>query len=123
MTFTGNELAAILKLGKMMAKADGRIDDNEMMVLTNELLRFGVQRNQIHALEELGNTMGPDALLATVFSMDADQKKYVTAYLGVILAIDNNIDDAEMRLWSMVTMLCDLPEMTIGEAMRFLDNL
>lgn len=123
MTFTGNELAAILKLGKMMAKADGRVDDNEMMVITNELLRFGVQRYQISALEGLGDTMGPDALLATVYTMNTEQKKYVTAYLGVILAIDGDIDDAEMRLWSMVTMLCDLPEMTIGEATRFLDSL
>ena len=93
------------------------------MVLTNELLRFGVQRNHISALEELGNSMGPEGLLNTVLAMNDEQKKYVTAYLGVILAIDNDIDDAEMRLWSMVTMLCDLPKMTIGEALRFLDSL
>lgn len=123
MTFSGKELAAIFKLGKMMANADGRLDKKELLVLIKELARFGVPGDHLEALEDAGNEMDPAELLATVAAMDAEQKKYVAAYLGVILAIDGNIDDAEMKLWSLVSALCDLPEMNLVQAAEYLDNM
>lgn len=106
-----------------MANADGRLDRNELLVIIKELARFGVPDDHLKALEEAGNEMEPAELLATVAAMGAEQKKYVAAYLGVILAIDGDIDDAEMKLWSLVSALCDLPEMNLVQAAEYLDNM
>ena len=123
MTFSGNELAAIFRLGKMMANADGRLHKDEMLVLVKELARFGVPGDHIEPLERIGDSMDPSELLGTIAAMKEEQKKYVAAYLGVILAIDGDIDDAEMKLWGLVSTLCGLPKITIKQALEYLDNM
>lgn len=123
MTFSGKQLAAIFRLGKMMANADGRVEKSELVVLIRELARFGVPGDHLDALEEAGNQLEPAELLGTIAAMDANQKKYVAAYLGVILAINGDIDDSEMKLWGLVSALCNLPEMNIAQAIDYLDNM
>ena len=42
MTYSGNELAALVKLGLAMAEADGHVDQVEHVAIASELRNFGV---------------------------------------------------------------------------------
>lgn len=123
MQFSGKQLAAIFRLGKQMVLADGIVKEEEMQVLSNELMRFGVPPHQLSGLMAVADSLDTADLLATVASMDDEQKKYVCAYLGTILAIDGDIDDAEMKLWGLTSALCGLPTMNIAEAIEYMSNL
>jgi hypothetical protein len=55
--------------------------------------------------------------------MNAEEKRYVTAFLGTLICVDGDIQDSEMKLWSLVSALCDLPTMNIMEAVNIMANL
>lgn len=40
-----------------------------------------------------------------------------------VSAIINDIDKKEMLLWTLLTMQCDFPQMTIAEANSIISNL
>ena len=107
-----------------MVFADGKVEESETMVVSQELARFGVKdENTIKRLYLLSEAMSNEEMLASIANMNEDQKKYVTAYLGVILAIDGNLDEKEKALWTLTSLICKLPTMTISEAADYLNNL
>ena len=57
MQFSGTELSAIFKMGIAMCAADGRSDNNEMVVLNNELARFRVSTIERLAISEDASKM------------------------------------------------------------------
>lgn len=106
-----------------MVQADGKVDKNEILYLYSELKRFGVDEDDIQLLTEKVEVMQTPDMIATVLGMSYEQKKYVAAYLGVILAADGKADEAEIKLWSITSMLCDLPSMSVKEALDYMANL
>lgn len=46
MTYNGNELAALIKLGIAMAQADGHVDEIEQIAIASELKSFGVNETK-----------------------------------------------------------------------------
>ena len=123
MFFTNNELCAILKLALVMANADGKVSEEESAMMCLELLRFGVDQDKVKVLAGLGDKMSNLEACKIVSNMNADEKKYVTAYLGAIICADGNIDDSELKAWAVITALCDLPTMSIGEAIQIMSKL
>lgn len=123
MRFNGLEISAITKLAKAMVMADGKVKEIEIAVMTNELQRFGVQKNQIQALLETGDAMEIAQAMGVVSGLDYQHKRYVSAYLGTIMAADMDIDDTEMALWRLISTLCELPTMNIKEALEIMANL
>lgn len=47
------------------------------------------------------------------------KKKYVTGFFAAVMTADKDIDDSEVKLWSLISLLADLPTMTIAEALTF----
>lgn len=123
MKFSGLELAAILKFAKAMVLADGRIEKNEMAVLTGELGRFNVPPEMVEPLLKRGDEMEPVEALAVISKLDAERKKYVTAYLGTIMAADGDVDDKELALWSFISHLAGLSSMNAVEAVAIMASL
>ena len=123
MTFNGEQLSAIVHLAKCMAAADGKVLPKELTVIANELARFGVFGNATDAILTASDAMNGAQSIAIVSAMNSEQKKYVCAYLGSLMAIDGDIDDNEMQLWSLTTALCDLPEMNAAQALQYMANL
>lgn len=123
MEFTKLEMSAIVKLAKVMVMADGRVDEKEMKLMTNELLRFGVPINDVSSLLDLGDNMEYSDAIKIISAMSDYEKKYVTAYLGVMIAIDGDIDESETKMWSLISVLCELPTMSINDAVTFMKNL
>lgn len=122
MTFTGKQLAAIFRLGHAMADADGIIKDEETDVILREMASFGVTQDQFSAIIDAGGDLTGHEAMAIVADMDDEQKAYVAAYLGVIMAVDGDIDDNELTLWRFVCTMCECPEMTLEEALDLLDD-
>ena len=123
MIFTNQELPAILRLAHAMANADGKITNEETQMIVLEMKRFGVDVNNARLIAEIGDKMPYGECCQIVSNMTAEEKKYVTAFLGTLICADGDVDDSEMKLWSLISTLCDLPTMNIFEAVKIMANL
>lgn len=122
MTLTTIQLAAILKAGKIMVLADGKIERNEMLVLTHELIKFNVPKDNVQYLLELGDAMEATVMLATLAGLEKEIKKYVAGYLATIMVCDGDIDDNEIKMWKLTCTLAGFPTMTLREALDYWKN-
>lgn len=119
MEFNRLQLAAAVKAGKAMAAADGKIDDNELMVIAAGLQEFGIKGKERDLILSLADAMEPANMLATLAAMNNDQKKFVCGYLSTIMVSDGDVDKSEMKLWQLISTLAAFPTMTIAEANEF----
>ena len=122
MTFSGQELTAIIKMAKSMVLADGKIEPSEIAVMTREFMRFGILQDQVDLLLKASDSIEANQAVALIARMDEERKKYVASYLGVIMASDGDIDDNELALWTLISTLCGLPTMTVMEAINNMKN-
>lgn len=123
MQFSGQELAAVMKMAIAMVGADGRSDEREMEVVRNELTRFGASVGQMLALTREAQSMEFQKAIGIISQFDYERKKYVSSYLAVIMIADSEIDDKEVALWQLVSLLCGLPEMDVNQAVDNMNNL
>ena len=123
MQFTRKEMVSVMKFAIEMAAADGRFADEEKDMLLLHAASFGVEANDFVTILNEAKSLRPELALATVANMTYSQKRYVTAYLGTSIAADGDIDDAEIKLWSFISALCDLPTMKISEAIDIMANI
>lgn len=121
MQFSGNEMAAIFKAAKMMALADGVMTDDEKEVMKADLKSFGVEIDTLQsvAIEAAANRMDGSEVIRVLSSLSNEQKKYACSYLAAVMAADGKIDDAEKKLWCLISFLAGFPTMTVGEAISF----
>jgi uncharacterized tellurite resistance protein B-like protein len=120
MTFNKLEFIAMLKIGRAMVTADGKIEKNELSMMTAVLMSFGVTPSELNELLELSDAMDATTALGIISGMTDSQKKYVCAYLANIMIADGDVDATEEALWNLTTALCDLPIMTVGEAVKYM---
>lgn len=119
MTYTGQQLAALLKMGISMAAADGRIADEEKVALVMELANFGVSSDQAQGLLASAQAMDAGHAFSVLSTMSSEQKKYATGYLAVIMASDGEIADSEVKMWQLICTLSSFPIMNFRDAMSF----
>ena len=122
LSFSKQEMAAIIQLAGAMGAADGEVHPNELAMMANESNRFGISNEELKSLLDKASTMDGGAAIATIATMTDAQKRYVCAYLGALMAIDGEIDNKEMALWKLVSTLCKLPTMTIKDAITYMAN-
>ena len=120
MTFNKLEFIAMLKIGRAMVTADGKIEKKELSMMTAVLMSFGVTPSELNELLELSDAMDATTALGIISGMTDSQKKYVCAYLANIMIADGDVDATEEALWNLTTALCDLPIMTVGEAVKYM---
>lgn len=121
--FSGKELTAIIKLSASMMAADGRIDDNETSSLALEMIRFGVNQEQLANFIFVANNMQAIEAISIVSNLGDEGKKYVAAFLGYLMTVDGNVDDEEMKLWRFISTMCNLPSMNIAQAIKIIKEL
>lgn len=114
-------MSAIAKLALAMAAADGNVEKCELSYIALELARFGVK--DADSILKGADNMEPSVALTIVSQMISDEKKYVAAYLGTLMAVNGEIDDKELALWRLTSTLCGLPTMTIKEAINYIQNM
>ena len=120
MKFNKVEMTAIMSMVHAMMVADGKLEDEETSMVTSEMLKFGIPLEDFKEIFLRGRDMDPDISIDIVSKMNYEQKKYVAAYLGTLMAIDNDIDDKEMALWRLLSQLCGLPSMSVIDAVRYI---
>ena len=64
-----------------------------------------------------------DKAIRVISNFDNERKKYVASYLAVIMIADRKIDDKEVALWQLLSLMCGLPEMDIHQAVDNMNNL
>lgn len=119
MQLTGLQLAAILKAGKLMVLADGKVKMNELKVLAHEMSNFNVPESQVQGLLSAADTIEASEMVKILSSLDSNIQKYVCGYLAVIILSDGNIDDSEVKMWKLLCTMCSFPVMSISEALDF----
>lgn len=121
--FTDLEKSAIINLSKLMVLADGKIDEEEKRALVIESLRIGVSPENAAKIENTATSLEPSEACNIISKMTAEEKKYVAALLGSLMIVDGNIDDTEMRLWQLVSTICNLPTMNAVQALKYMADL
>ena len=120
MKMNKSQLAALSKLGAMIAVSDGNGDENEKLFLVKELVSFQLSSDEVLSVVEMGESMEASEALAIVGAMDNVQKMEACAFLGAMIAQDGKIDEKEVALWSLISQLCDLPTISIKEALDYM---
>lgn len=119
MEFQDKEFAAALKAGHAMVEADGRVDTKEVEILFGGLAeRIGTALNR-NEIVRMADEMDTVEMISILSALDTGQKKYIAGYLASIMVSDGDIDDMEMRLWQLLSNLCNFPKMTLREALTF----
>ena len=119
MQLTGLQITALLRMGLTMAFADGEFQEEEKVILCIELMKFGVQPDAAKNFMETAVTMDNDVAVGILKNMTTEQKKYATAYLAIIMAADGKIHPDEMKVWQVVSTICNFPTMRLNEALNF----
>ncbi len=117
MQLTKLEFSAIVKFSKQMSIIDGNVDFSELEIIKREFIRFNIPTNEIEWILERGDSMDFEEAVSYIKNLNSEQKEYVTSLLGEIITADGVIDDKEKVFWSIISLACDLPTMTIAEAL------
>lgn len=123
MYFSYDEKRAVYCIAKAMVLADNNVDRNEMQVLVQEMRRMGCSQDELIQIEESNSSIKPTVALARISEMSSEKKRYVCAFLGAMMIVDGDVDESEKKLWGLVSAFCDFPEMTVGEAVKYMANL
>jgi tellurite resistance protein len=123
MIFTNQELSAIFKMATVVANADGNISNEETALMAIELVRFGVSEEKSQIIMRESLNLSPAEACIIISKMTYEEKRYVTAYLGTMICADGKIEDSEMRAWGLTSQICNLPTMSLGEAIEIMKNL
>ena len=119
LNFKSEELFAIYKVANMMANADGVVYPDEERCISDEMAHLGASTLEDKKnVEDNGLAMKPLVAMNIIAGFNDDQKKYINAFLGNIISIDGDIADAELALWRLVGELCDLPKMSVRQAIN-----
>lgn len=120
MQFTQSELIAIAKMALDISKADGLRHQKETDAIMSELRRFGVAFEDCSTILVHALNLSFDASVRTISSFSPEEKKYVAAYLGALICVDENVTESEMRLWQTISNRCDLPSMSLYDATQIM---
>ena len=123
MWFTNQELSAIFRMAVVVADSDGNISNEETALMALELVRFGVSEEKTKSIMVEALKLSPAEACVIISKMTSEEKKYITAYLGTIICADGKIENAEMRAWALISKICNLPTMSLGDAIEIMRNL
>lgn len=116
MKFTKMQLAAIWHYGKLMILADGNVDEWEKKHMSITFGKLAVVNNvTIDEITSIEENMEAEDASSIVALFTKEQKLYFLAFMGVLMAIDENIDPKEERLFSALASLYGYPNVTIKE--------
>lgn len=110
MYFTEEEKKAITLVSLKMICADGKVEKEETDISFPILKEIGVESLDI------AKGMSPIEACSIISRMTEVEKKFVAAFLGVIMAIDGDVDEKELTLWQFISSMCNLPSMSVRQA-------
>jgi uncharacterized membrane protein YebE (DUF533 family) len=101
-----------------MAQADGTVEENEVKAVMVDLKGFGKSDEEaVEIIKEAGE-MTPAEAVSLISNLGIEEKKYVCAFLAVVMAVDGDIADEELKMWRLISQLCGLPNTTVNDAVE-----
>lgn len=122
MNLTGMQLAAVLRAGIIVSKADGTADEKELELLVHEMKKFNLSNEMSKTIIDVANDMPAETMVEYLKQLSYEDKKYVCGYLAVMILADGEIKDSEIDAWKAICTLCDFPTMTAKEALEYWRN-
>ena len=119
--FNREELAAVLKMANAMIVVDGKTEDVETSLLGREMVRLKVNESEFNIAYRRSEEMKYGEALRTISLFDWPRKKYLSAFLGTIIAIDGELNTDEIKLWNYTAELCELPRLSLEEATEIMN--
>lgn len=123
MVFNESELAAILRLAYAIAMVDGKVEQEEVSAINDPFVYSRFPGREFNRLLDAAGDQDFAEATTLLSEMDDTKKKFATAYLGTVIASDGHIDDKEVAMWNLISIICNLPKMTIEEAMDIMDTM
>ncbi|MBP5709256.1 MAG: hypothetical protein J6W61_05790 [Bacteroidales bacterium] len=118
-----SELAATFKIANYMAEADGIVDEGEFAIIFDEISKFGVSEEVFDEILAASIEMDAAVAIKTIEKLGKEEKKYVSAFLVVMMIIDEELHETEIKLLHFVSTLCELPMLSIDEAVEIMETL
>ena len=119
MKFSREELKAVTHLAMLMIAVDEKIEEVEKFILFSQVLNEVGNFDEVETIIEEAEKFDLLTAIEIVKTFSYTDKKYVAAYLGYLIAIDGNIDQREMELRHLITKACDLPIMSVDDAIGY----
>ena len=119
MKYSGEELAALIRMGAAMAAADGTVTKEEGFLGFVELKNFCATPSDETAIVARSQEMDFADAIGILSSMSDEKKKYATGFLAATMAADGEIDNSEVKLWQLICTLGGFPTMNIKEALAY----
>lgn len=116
--FSSKETISIVKLGMLISESDNIIADEEVALILTELKRCGVEKSKQDSILEKAYNMDFSDAIPVIKSMDVAKKKHVVAFLGSLISSDGVIAEAEKKMCTLISLLCDLPLISASEAIE-----
>jgi len=113
-------MTAILSMANAMIMADGKVADEETNMMSHEMAKFNIPLEDFKEIYKKSLDMEPSYAAEIVFKMTYEQKQYVAAFLGTLMAVDGNIDEQELSLWRLISQICGLPTMSVKDAIVYM---
>lgn len=123
MFFSERELTAITRMALYISKADGVQHQRETTAIVSELSRFNIDPSDAPIIMAKALGMSFDEAVQIIKVMTTEEKRYVSAYLGVLIFIDEDIKQIEIDMWTEISQECNLPSMTLQEAYNIMRAL
>ncbi len=117
MDFSKEQLAAMFKLASCMVAADGKVMPEESKLVLLEAMAQDTGSD--HSPFELAQALPLERVSDIIVGMNTTQKKYMCGFLAAVMAADGNVDENELALWTMTTILCGCPYLSIEEAVNY----
>lgn len=108
MTFTRYQMQAVFTVARVMVVADGDVQEVESVPFALFAASFGVDENDVEHF--LNNPLDPQAAASIIMSMSTEQKKEVKDLLVAIMNADGVRHPNELKLLSVLSQVCGLPQ-------------
>ncbi len=120
MNFSFDDRKAIYCIARAMVLADDEVVVNEMKALATGMSMIGSTPEELMDFENSNESFEPSDAVTHIAGFNSEKKEFVCAFLGTLIVVDGDVDANELRLWGLTTYFCDLPTMSISDAMEYM---
>ncbi len=118
MKLTGNELAALMYVAREVINVDGDVAEQEVKVFTAAFCKFGLTSEEVDTLNKVSRNYEPEKAVSILSNLGPQQKVFASALFTLLVAADGQLPDRELQLYTNLLKVCDLPYLTIDQALE-----
>lgn len=115
--FTSEEKVAIMRLAMTMAGVDNDADKRETALCLLLSANLGMDESELDFAEALD--FAPATYI--VSRMTIEEKTFVCSFIAKLITADGKTHPAELKLWNLMSSMCDFP-LSFEEALSKFSN-